>query len=185
GSIRSTVTPGVSSGTRIIDCCSCLGASGSFFPITMASLQRGSPTPDDHHLRPLITYSSPSLLMLALILVASLEATSGSVMEKHDLISPANSGSSHSFFCFSDPYRSKTSMLPVSGALQLKTSGPIMERPIISQSGAYSRFESPAPYVLSGRNRFHKPFSLAFCFNSSIIGGTADHRFSCSFSCSL
>ena len=50
-------------------------------------------------------------------------------------------------------------MLPVSGALQLKTSGAIGERPMISASGAYSRFESPAPRSLAGRKRFHRPSS--------------------------
>ena len=40
---------------RICDCCSCRARLGSVLPMTMAILQRGSPTPDDHHLRPLIT----------------------------------------------------------------------------------------------------------------------------------
>src|SRR5438309_1785537 len=53
-------------------------------------------------------------------------------------------------------------MLPVSGAEQLKASGAIGERPMISQSGAYSRFVSPAPRPLSGRKRFQRPRSRAF-----------------------
>ena len=48
--------PGVSIGTRIIDCCLCVGADGSVLPMKMAILQRGSPAPEVHHLRPLITY---------------------------------------------------------------------------------------------------------------------------------
>ena len=57
-------------------------------------------------------------------------------------------------------------MLPVSGAEQLKTSGANAgERPMISQSGAYSRFVKPAPSSLSGRNRFHKPSVRAFGFS--------------------
>ena len=36
-------------------------------------------------------------------------------------------------------------MLPVSGALQLNTSGAHSTRPIVSQMSAYSRFERPAP----------------------------------------
>jgi hypothetical protein len=36
---------------------------GSVLPITIAILQRGSPAPDDHHLVPLMTYSSPSRSM--------------------------------------------------------------------------------------------------------------------------
>src|SRR5260370_23276796 len=62
-------------------------------------------------------------------------------------------------------------MLPVSGAEQLKTSGAIGERPMISQSGAYSRLVRPAPRSLSGRNRFQRPRSRALAFSSSMIGG--------------
>ena len=59
-------------------------------------------------------------------------------------------------------------MLPVSGAEQLNTSGAKPDaRPMISQSGAYSVLVSPAPYSLSGRNRFHRPAARAFSFNCS------------------
>ena len=50
-----------------------------------------------------------------------LELTAGSVIPKHDLISPASSGVSHRCFCSSVPYLTRTSMLPVSGAEQLNT----------------------------------------------------------------
>src|SRR4026209_1473802 len=63
-------------------------------------------------------------------------------------------------------------MLPVSGAEQLNTSGAIGERPMTSQSGAYSRLVRPAPRSLSGRKRFQRPRSRALAFNSSMIGGT-------------
>src|SRR5258708_37759248 len=62
-------------------------------------------------------------------------------------------------------------MLPVSGAEQLNVSGAIGERPMISQSGAYSRLVRPAPRSLSGRNRFQRPRSRALAFSSSMIGG--------------
>src|SRR5437588_508319 len=52
--------PGVSLGTSTIDCWRCLSPSGAVLPITISSRQMGSIAPDDHHLRPLITYSSPS-----------------------------------------------------------------------------------------------------------------------------
>ena len=42
-------------GTTIMDCCLCLGAEGSVLPMKMATLQRGSPAPEIHHLRPLRT----------------------------------------------------------------------------------------------------------------------------------
>src|SRR5580658_9987621 len=101
--MRTIFTPGVSSGTRIIDCCWCAGADGSVLPMKMATLHRGSPAPEDHHFRPLITYSSRSRTMLALTFVASDEATSGSVIEKHDRISPASNGLSHFSFCSAVP----------------------------------------------------------------------------------
>ena len=93
------VTPGASSGTRIIDCCLWVSASGSVLPIRIATLQRGSPAPLDHHLRPLMTYSLPRISMRHLMLVASDEATSGSVIRKAERISPSISGFSHSSFC--------------------------------------------------------------------------------------
>ena len=67
------------------------------------TLQRGSPAPEVHHLRPLITYASPSRVMLARMLVASDEATSGSVMANADRISPARRGASQRAFCASVP----------------------------------------------------------------------------------
>src|ERR1700721_4219433 len=117
--MRTILTPGVSIGTRIIDCCLGRGAEWSLLPIKIAILQRGSPAPEDHHFRPLMIYASPSWMMLACILVASEEATSGSVMAKQDRISPASSGSSHCFFCSAVPYRARTSMLPGSGGEHL------------------------------------------------------------------
>ena len=54
-------------------------------------------------------------------------------------------------------------MLPLSGALQLKTSLAISERPICSARGAYSTFERPAPIgrpassAPGGRNKFQRP----------------------------
>ena len=96
---RRTVTPGVSRGTRIIDCCRCRSAPGSVLPITMRILQAGSIAPDDHHFRPLITYLSPSRSILVAMLVASDEATSGSVMQNAERISPSSSGRSHCSRC--------------------------------------------------------------------------------------
>ena len=42
------------------------------------------------------------------------------------------------------------------------------ERPVISASGAYSRFVSPAPCSDSGNQRFHNPAARALAFISSI-----------------
>src|SRR5690606_41717821 len=92
-------------------------------------LQRGSQAPEVHHLRPLITHSSPSRRALACMFVASEEATPGSVMPKHERISPRSRGSSHCFLCPSVPYRTSTSMLPVPGALPLKASEATQDPP--------------------------------------------------------
>ena len=105
-----------------MDCCLCRAAEVSVFPMKMQTLVLGSMAPLVHHFLPLITYSSPTLAMEDSMFVASEEATLGSVMAKQDLISPSRSGFSHFSFWSSVPYFTRTSMLPVSGALQLKTS---------------------------------------------------------------
>src|ERR1051326_9469712 len=94
---RLTVTPGAWLGTRIWEWRLWLrlsSASSPLTPITMKTLQFELIAPLDHHLRPLITYPSPSGVMVVAMLVASLEATSGSVMQKADLIRPPSSGRS-------------------------------------------------------------------------------------------
>jgi beta-xylosidase len=70
------------------------------------------------------------------MLVASLLATSGSVIENPERISPASRGASHCRFCSSLAYWESSSMLPTSGAEQLKTSGAHSTRPMISLIGA-------------------------------------------------
>ena len=104
------------------------------------------------------------------MLRASLEATAGSVIENAARISPSSSGSSHCLRCSSVANRCSVSMLPVSGAAQFIASGAIsMLQPDSSASGAYSRLVSPD---IDGRNRFHRPRSLARTLSSSITGGT-------------
>ena len=78
-----------------------------------------------HHLRPLMTYSSPSRSIRVAMFVASELATSGSVIAKPERISPSSSGRSQRSFCSGVPNRCSTSMLPVSGAAQLIASGAI------------------------------------------------------------
>jgi hypothetical protein len=138
----------------------------------MMSLQRGSPMPEVHHLWPLMTYSPPSRTMLDSMLVASDDATAGSVIAKAERIFPSRRGDSHSRVWAAVPYRTSTSMFPVSGAEQLKTSGAIGERPMISHRGAYSRLVRPDPCSLSGKKRFQRPRSRALALSSSMMGGT-------------
>ena len=68
---------------------------------------------------------------------------------------------------------SSNSMLPVSGAAQLIASGAISgDHPVISAKVAYSVTVKPWwGSWLCGKNKFHKPWALAFAFNSSTIGG--------------
>ena len=115
------------------------------------------------------------------MLVASDEATFGSVIRNAERIFPSSSGSHHCFTCSGVPYLSSVSMLPVSGAEQLKTSGAQVTRPMISHSGAYSRLVSVPPCDF-GRHRFHRPAARAFGFNSSMIGTGCQRRslFTCS-----
>ena len=57
--ISSIFTPGASISMIIMDCWVCRDWVGSVLPIRIATLQRGSPTPEDHHFRPLTMYLSP------------------------------------------------------------------------------------------------------------------------------
>ena len=139
----------------------------------MTNPQSGWPMPELHHFRPLRTMSSPSTTAVAAMFVASEEATSGSVMQNAERISPRSSGASQRSCCSALPYFTSTSALPVSGALQLNTSGASTERPICSASGAYSALDSPAPPCsVSGRKRFHRPWARAFALSSSTTGST-------------
>src|ERR1700722_3994144 len=108
--------------------------------------------------------------MLVSMLVASDDATAGSVIRKAERISPSISGRSHCRLCSLEPYRMKTSMLPVSGAEQLNTSEAQPIWPISSASGAYSRLVNPAPWNSSascaagGMKWFHRPWAFALAF---------------------
>src|SRR4051812_28664670 len=103
----------------------------------MASLHSGRSAPVDHHFTPLTTYASPSAVIAVAMLVASEEATAGSVIEKQERISAASSGSSHSVRCASEANMASSSMLPVSGAEQFIASGAIAaDRPDSSAIGA-------------------------------------------------
>ena len=91
----------------------------------MDTLQRLEAAPELNHFRPVIRYSSPSRTMRVRMLVASELATSGSVIEKQDRISPSSNGASQVSFCSGVPNRWRISMFPVSGAEQLMASGAI------------------------------------------------------------
>src|SRR6476619_6506212 len=123
--------------------------------------------------------------MLVPMLVASLLATSGSVIANAERMSPRSNGSSHFSCCSGVPNCASTSMLPVSGAAQLRTAGASrMERPVISASGAYWRFVRPAPRF-PGRKTFHSPRSRASCRSSCSTGAVLHaHRSGSADTCS-
>ena len=60
--------------------------------MTMRTLQFLCRALEVHHLRPVMTYSSPSRTIRVSTLVASELATAGSVIAKAEAISPASSG---------------------------------------------------------------------------------------------
>ncbi len=79
----------------------------------------------------------PSRVIVAEMLVASDEATAGSVIEKHERISPFSNGVSHCSTCSGVANIASSSMLPVSGAEQFIASGAIAaDRPVSSAIGA-------------------------------------------------
>ena len=122
--------------------------------------------------------------MRVAMFVASDDATSGSVIENAERIVPSSSGSSQRAFCSGVPNSESSSMFPVSGAEQLSASGAIHGlRPVISASGAYCRFVSPAPCSwIGGRKRFHRPRSRACALSASMTGGVAHRSSACSTS---
>ena len=122
GTGRTTSTPGVSTGTMIWLARACGAASGSVTAMTMPNAAPSAP--DENHLWPLITQSSPSRTARVRSVVGSEPGTSGSVIEKNERISPPTSGKSQRCFCSSVPNMCRISALPASGAWQPKISWP-------------------------------------------------------------
>src|ERR1700722_2960207 len=143
---RLISTPAEDSGTKIIECCLCCIAGESDLHITIAISQSGFPGPEMNHFRPLTTHESPSTLALVEIFVASDDATSASVIAKQERILPSSSGTSQRCCCSGVPKAARMPIFPVSGGLQLKTSGAHSLQPITSAMGAYSRLDRLAPY---------------------------------------
>ena len=108
----------------------CGAASGSVTAITIPNAAPSAP--DENHLWPSITHSSPSRTARVRSVVGSEPGTSGSVIEKNERIWPATSGCSQRSFCSSVPNRCRISALPASGAWHPKTRWPHIERPMCS-----------------------------------------------------
>ena len=106
------------------------------------------------------------------MLVASDDATAGSVIEKQDRLSASRRGSSQRSRCSSVPNIAMSSMFPVSGAEQFSASGAMLgDQPVISAIGAYSATDRPGPYLSSGINRFQRLRRLASSLRSVITSG--------------
>jgi hypothetical protein len=111
---RTISTPAASAGMMIWLIRRCGSASGS---VTTIAIAKAAPSaPELNHLCPSITQSPPSRTARARRPVGSAPETSGSVIAKNDLISPATSGRSQRSFCCSLPNDSRISALPASGA---------------------------------------------------------------------
>src|SRR3977135_3897219 len=101
--------------------------------------------------------------MLVSMLVASDDATAGSVIRKAERISPFISGRSHFCLCSLEPYRISTSMLPVSGAGRVRellgARGPLprlalgilllVDRPRVPDMLVHERLHPVQPCVLA------------------------------------
>ena len=94
---RAMSSPGVPFGMMKNDAALCGGLSGLVTAIIR--MKSALDAFEANHLCPLITYSSPSRSARVVIIVGSLPEKCGSVSEKHDVMSPRRSGSSHCFFC--------------------------------------------------------------------------------------
>ena len=138
GRLRCTVTPGVAMGTSTMEW-RWWGSPAqveSSMPISSISLQFGCAAPVMNHLRPCTTSWPPSCAMRVCSCVGSDDATSGSLIAKQERMSPLSSGSSQRARCGASAKSCSSSMLPLSGALQLKTSAAQGTRPMVSASGA-------------------------------------------------
>ena len=101
----------------------------------------------------------------------------GSVMANDERTLPSTIGRSHFSFCAGVPAWLSTFMLPSSGAMQLKASGPNSERAASSYITAQATIGSSMPPNSLGDCGAHRPAALA-------LARTGASRSSGMFSCS-
>ena len=117
--LRTSSTPGVSIGTMIILACWCRFSAAGL--VTAITIQKEAPSAEEvNHFRPLITYASPSRTAAVSIQVGFDPGRSGSTMPIQLRIAPSMSGFKNVCFCLSLPKWDSNSILPISGAWQLK-----------------------------------------------------------------
>ena len=109
-----------------------------------------------NHLRPRMTHLSPFFSARVRIMPGSEPPPgAGSVMANEERTRPSTIGRSHVSFCAGVPARASRFMLPSSGAMQLKASGPKIERAASSYITAQAAIGNAMP-----PNSFAAPFSL-------------------------
>ncbi len=135
------------------------------------TITKSAPSADEaNHLWPSMTKSAPSRRALVLIITGFEPACSGSVMAKALRIEPLVSGRRKISRCSSEPCRSSSSMLPISGAWQLKAKWPRGVRPSSSLTRAKAVRVSPNPPHSRGRGGAHRPDSFTRARQTSSAG---------------
>src|ERR1700688_1431989 len=109
-----------------------------------------APAPVMNHLRPWIAHLLPRRSARVWIMLGSEPPPgAGSVIAKDELTLPSTIGRSHFSFCAGVPTLASRFMLPSSGAMQLKASGPNSERAASSYITAQATIgRSIPPYSL-------------------------------------
>src|SRR5271165_168840 len=152
-----------------------LGCFGVSHPYEDGEFAMGWPIPVLHYLTPLQTTWSPSTTAAACMLVASDDATAGSVMQNAERMVPSSNALSQRRFCASDPHITSTSMLPVRG-VAVEHLGRNGGAACDLGQGRVFQVGKAGPYSGSGKNRFHRPAALAFAFSSSMTRGLFQGR---------
>jgi len=183
------VTPGVSRGTRIMDCWRWRSAEGSVLPITMKISACGFSAPGDPPLAPV----DHVLVTVALDAGGDVGGVGGGHVGLGHRERRGGSGrraaAAASVFAarVCRTWRAPPCCL-CPGAEQFSAVGARPRlRPVISASGAYCRLVSPAP-CSPGRNRCPQPSRPCLSARSSASTGTVlqgPQRFSSAASCSL
>ena len=142
------------------------GASGSVMAMTRAKSAPWALV--TNHLWPFSRHPPSGRAVAAVLIQTGLEpACSGSVMAKQLRISPRTRGSRNRSCCAGVACRSRISMLPASGAWQLKAAWARGLWPSRSLTWANSDRDRPTPSRWRGSWKFHRP--CARCARRSCI----------------
>ena len=159
---RTMSTPGVSTGTMIMDDPEYGCTSGL---VTAITIRKSATDPlDVNHLCPLMTHSSPSRTAEVFNSVGSDPAVSGSVMEKAERSSHPAGAAATAPAAPRSPLASiptaSNSAFPESGALLPNTTGASGDCPRISCISPSRTCPNPMPPSAGGRCAAHSPLAL-------------------------